>query len=262
METPGFLRIIAGPADSQSLPLETLHNRARLTFGRHRSCDYILSHPTVSRQHFFLEMTGGKVLIVDNSSGNGTFVNSDRISWAELKAGDKIQAGPFVLVAEISAESVSERQAAGELRGAGDASTLPSVEGDSVNDRLKGLYPREYLEGIVHFNAGRYFEAHEIWEEIWLRSGGQDKVFYQMLIQSAVGMYHFERNNWVGARGMHRRVVEKLAALPREFMSLDLVEFARQYHSVFRPLIEEGIEAPQPEIARPVLEMFDQPGAP
>src|SRR5215469_2006391 len=118
METPGFLRIIAGPADSQSLPLETLHNKGRLTFGRHRSCDYVLSHPTVSREHFFLEMTGGKLLIVDNSSGNGTFVNGGRISWAELKPGDRIQAGPFVLAVEISVESVSEHEAATESSGA------------------------------------------------------------------------------------------------------------------------------------------------
>jgi predicted metal-dependent hydrolase len=262
METPGFLRIVAGPADSLGLPLDTLHNKARLTFGRHRSCDYVLSHPTVSRQHFFLEMTGGKVLIVDNSSGNGTFVNSDRISWAELKPGDRIQAGPFVLMVEISGESVSESQTAGELQSGRDTSALASIEGVTVNDRFKGLYPPEYLEGVVHFNAGRYFEAHEIWEEIWLRSSGQDKIFYQMLIQSAVGMHHFERNNWAGARGMHRKVVEKLAVLPLDYMSLDLVAFARQYCAVLGPLIEEGIEAPQPEIARPVLELLDRSYAP
>ena len=259
METPAFLRIIAGPADSQSLPLETLHTKTRLTFGRHRSCDFVLSHPTVSRQHFFLEMTGGKLLIVDNSSGNGTFVNSDRVSWAELKSGDRIQAGPFVLVAEIAGESESEHEAAGESSVAGAASPLVSMEGIALNDRFKGLYPSEYLQGVVHFNAGRYFEAHEIWEEIWLRSSGEEKIFYQMLIQAAVGLHHFERNNWAGARGMHRRVVEKLAGLPEVYMSLDLVQFAKQYHVVFRLLIEEGIEAPQPEIARPVLELSGQP---
>jgi len=53
--------------------------------------------------------------------------------------------------------------------------------------------------------------------------------------------------------------VEKLAGLPEVYMSLDLVQFARQYHAVFRLLIEEGIEAPQPEIARPVLELSEEP---
>jgi predicted metal-dependent hydrolase len=259
METPGFLKIIAGPADGQSLSLDALNQKPRLTFGRHRSCDHVLSHPTVSRQHFFLELAGGKLLIVDNSSGNGTFVNSDRISWTELKPGDRIQAGPFVLVAEVSTESESEVQTAGETSGARTPSVLASSGEAPLNARFIGFYPPEYLEGIVHFNAGRYFEAHEIWEETWLRSSGEEKIFYQMLIQSAVGMHHFERNNWTGARGMHRRVAEKLAALPRVYMSLDLGEFARQFQAVLKPLIEEGIEAPQPEIARPVLELSGRP---
>jgi hypothetical protein len=260
METPGFLKIIAGPADSQSLSLETLHHRPRMMFGRHRSCDYVLRHPTVSRQHFFLELTGGKLLIVDNSSGNGTFVNSDRISWAELKPGDRIQAGPFVLVAEISIELASQELTEGEPSGAGPRRRSGSGEAPvPLNARFKGFYPPEYLEGVVHFNAGRYFEAHEVWEEIWLRSAGEEKIFYQMLIQSAVGMHHFERNNWAGARGMHTKVAEKLAGLPRVYMSLDLAGFARQFQAVFKPLIEEGVEAPQPQIARPVIELSGQP---
>ena len=112
---------------------------------------------------------------------------------------------------------------------------------------------------MIHFNAGRYFEAHEIWEEIWLRSSGEEKLFYQMLIQSAVGLYHFERNNWSGARGMHRRVTEKLAALPRLYMSLDLADFERQFNTLLKPLIEEGLEAPQPQVARPALELSGEP---
>src|SRR5262249_9669014 len=221
---------------------------------------HVLGHPTVSRQHFFVELTGGKVLIVDNSSGNGTFVNSDRITWAELKVGDRIQAGPFVLVAEIASEPDAQAQGAAD---SSDQADTPAIESSGavspLHSRFQRIYPREYLEGVVQFNAGRYFEAHEIWEEIWLRSSGEEKIFYQMLIQSAVGLHHFERNNWTGARGMHRRVAEKLAVLPRVYMSLDLAEFERKFKAVFRPLMEEGLEAPRPEIARPTLDLSGEP---
>jgi predicted metal-dependent hydrolase len=260
METPGFLKIIAGPADWQSVSLEMLGQKPRLTFGRHRSCDWVLAHPTVSRQHFFLERTGGKVLIVDNSSGNGTFVNSNRISWTELKDGDRIQAGPFVLIAEMSAESDSRGQGPANSDSPASQAEQESTETtESLNERFHGLYPWEYLEGIAHFNGGRYFEAHEVWEEIWLRSSGERKLFYQMLIQAAVGLHHFERSNWAGARGMHRRVAEKLASLPREYMSLDLTTFASEFNAVFRELIENGVEAPQPETRRPAIELYGQP---
>jgi len=255
---PGFLKIIAGPRDSETLSLEPLARKPRLTFGRHHACDYVLSHPTVSREHFYLELTGGKMLIVDNTSGNGTFVNSDRISWAELKVGDRIQAGPFVLLAETPIESETSLLSPADSSDSDSAQIRKSDATDALDARFRGIYPQEYLEGVAQFNAGCYFDAHETWEQIWLRSSGDEKVFYQMLIQSAVGLHHFERNNWNGARGMHRRVAEKLAALPRMFMSLDLVTFGQQFTAVFRPLLEEGIEAPQPSIARPVIELYGQ----
>ncbi|HEY6329060.1 MAG TPA: DUF309 domain-containing protein, partial [Blastocatellia bacterium] len=56
-------------------------------------------------------------------------------------------------------------------------------------------YPRQYSDGIIHFNSRRYYEAHEVWEEVWLESTGTEKLFYQMLIQSAVGLHHYERGN-------------------------------------------------------------------
>jgi predicted metal-dependent hydrolase len=114
---------------------------------------------------------------------------------------------------------------------------------DAEHERI---YPREYIEGIEHFNARRYFEAHEIWEEIWLRSSGDTKLFYQMLIQAAVGLHHYERGNTRGGRGMHKRVVEKLQLLPSFYMSLDLADFSEQFKNFFADLIEDNIEAAPP----------------
>lgn len=120
----------------------------------------------------------------------------------------------------------------------------------SIDAEHRRIYPREYIEGIEHFNARRYFEAHEVWEEIWLRSAGDTKLFYQMLIQAAVGLHHYERGNARGGRGMHRRVVEKLQLLPSFYMSLDLAAFSEQFRSFFADLIENNIEA-APQAGRP-----------
>jgi predicted metal-dependent hydrolase len=111
-------------------------------------------------------------------------------------------------------------------------------------------YPHQYSEGIIHFNSRRYYEAHEIWEEIWLKSTGTEKLFYQMLIQSAVGLHHYERGNAVGARGMYRRVIDKLDALPAVFMSLDLAEYSVRFREFFHDLIHTGIEG-APEASKP-----------
>lgn len=196
-------------------------NSAKTVFGRHESCDCVLSHPTVSRHHFFIESVQGKHLIVDQGSGNGTFVNGTTVSWMALKHRDVIRAGPFALIFENS-----------------DAEMIPVSEEliPKADAGFSGEYPREYLLGIEHFNAGRYFEAHEIWEEIWLRSSDEAKVFFQMLIQAAVGLLHFERGNYKGARGMYRNVVEKVDTLPGVFMSLDVNGFDRQFREFFEPL--------------------------
>ena len=110
---------------------------------------------------------------------------------------------------------------------------------DATHERV---YPREYLEGVAHFNAGRYYDAHEVWEEIWLRSADDAKLFYHMLIQAAVALYHDERGNAHGARTLYERAREKLQKIPPVFMSLDVVEFARQLHAFFAALNNEDGE--------------------
>ncbi|HEY3122953.1 MAG TPA: DUF309 domain-containing protein [Thermoanaerobaculia bacterium] len=43
--------------------------------------------------------------------------------------------------------------------------------------------------GRVAFNEGRYFEAHELWEEAWLAEKGETRRLLQGLIQIAAGYY-------------------------------------------------------------------------
>jgi hypothetical protein len=212
------LRFDTGPRTGEKVLLD----KDKITFGRGKSCDCVLPHPTVSREHFYVERNNGKLFLVDQGSENGTLANSKRVSWVELADGDAIQAGPFALVVEME-ESRSETV---ELLTVDEEPNAAAAR-RSFDATASGVFAPQYLRGIEHFNAGRYFDAHEVWEEIWLLSSGDTKVFYQMLIQAAVGLHHYERGNSRGARGMHGNVVEKLGRLPSVFMLLDLVEFSR-----------------------------------
>lgn len=232
------IRFDSGPRTGERVPLD----KDKVTFGRAKSSDCVLSHPTVSRQHFIVELNNGKLFLVDKGSENGTHANGERVSWVELKEGDQIQAGPFIFVFETSDEQAHLAEAPGESEAADER----SAEQPAFITTQSGVYPSHYLEGIEHFNAGRYFDAHEVWEEIWLRSSGDTKVFYQMLIQAAVGLYHYERGNARGARGMHANVVDKLERLPSFLMSLDLGDFSRQFRGFFAELIDNNDEAAPP----------------
>ena len=54
--------------------------------------------------------------------------------------------------------------------------------------------------GIELFNRGRYWDAHEAWEEAWTPDRrGPDRGFYKGLIQVAAGCLHYGRRNRRGA---------------------------------------------------------------
>ncbi|MEK9139339.1 MAG: DUF309 domain-containing protein [Bacteroidota bacterium] len=47
-----------------------------------------------------------------------------------------------------------------------------------------------FERGVEEFNSQRFFEAHDTWEELWRETTGPQRLFYQGLIQTAVGFYH------------------------------------------------------------------------
>jgi pSer/pThr/pTyr-binding forkhead associated (FHA) protein len=247
------IRFETGPRTGERIPLD----KEKLTFGRAKSADCVLAHPTVSREHFIIELNNSKVFLVDKGSENGTYANGERVSWVELNNGDKIHAGPFTLVFE----SLDTDPPVPETRG--EPSTPgPEDAGDdqaAFETTQSGILPSHYLKGIEHFNAGQYFDAHEVWEEIWLGASGETKLFYQMLIQAAVAMHHYERGNARGARGMHANVLEKLNRLPSFLMSLDLDDFSRQFRAYFSELIENNDESvPSPDRPRPRIRLLSR----
>ncbi len=54
-------------------------------------------------------------------------------------------------------------------------------------------------EGVVLFNEGRFFEAHDAWREQWLDTHDvHDKEFLQGLIAVAAAMHHYTRHDIPG----------------------------------------------------------------
>ena len=79
-----------------------------------------------------------------------------------------------------------------------------------------------FEEGIALFNDGKFFECHEAWEEIWKRSSGDEKLFYQGIIQAAVAILHAQRGNLIGAASLYAKASDKLDHLPSEHMGIAL----------------------------------------
>jgi len=76
-------------------------------------------------------------------------------------------------------------------------------------------------EGIIFFNAGRYFEAHEKWEDLWRITTGPLRLYYQGLVQAAVGLHHLTRGNLNGGRAQLKKSLAKLEQYPQRFCQID-----------------------------------------
>jgi predicted metal-dependent hydrolase len=84
------------------------------------------------------------------------------------------------------------------------------------------MAPPELSEGISLFNSRRYFEAHEIWEDLWRKSDGPPRLFYQGLIHAAVGLHHFSCGNRQGARAQLAKSLEKLDGYAADYGGMDV----------------------------------------
>ncbi len=109
-------------------------------------------------------------------------------------------------------------------------------------------YDPRYLAGVVLFNDQDWFEAHEVWEDLWAESHGEERRFYQGLIQAAVGLCHFHNGNLGGAAKLYRSSRDYMSGLGSPFLGLDVAEFWRCMEECFRPVL--GPEPP-PRSTRP-----------
>lgn len=105
------------------------------------------------------------------------------------------------------------------------------------------------LKGIEEFNQGLYFQCHETLEEVWLEEHGEDRLFYQGIIQIAVGYLKWEEGVMIGAIKLWRSGLEKLAGYPPVHLGVKLelfidnvrdnlgqMEIARQKGGIVPPL--------------------------
>jgi hypothetical protein len=98
---------------------------------------------------------------------------------------------------------------------------------------------KKFELGLQHFNARKFFEAHEVWEEIWLVEAEPEKTFLQGLIQLAAAYHHYERGNPSGAESLLASGIVKLARFPEHHHGLMIGEL-RTVAKQWARLLGEG----------------------
>jgi len=98
-------------------------------------------------------------------------------------------------------------------------------------------YDPNYLKGIEYFNECEFFEAHEVWEELWTEYRGDGRKFYQGLIQAAVALHHFGNGNLRGAKKVYLTSRGHLDPYAPTYEGLDLQKFFDQYQQCFAEVL-------------------------
>lgn len=91
------LTIVRGPSAGERFILDI----PEVTIGRDPKCEVFLNDRTVSRRHAHLSIQGGRAVIEDLGSLNGTWLDGAIVTSGELFNGSTIQIGTFKMIFNI-----------------------------------------------------------------------------------------------------------------------------------------------------------------
>ena len=90
------LRMMRGPQAGVTYPLTA----DTITIGRNPQCDIFLNDMTVSRMHATIYHEGDSLVIRDEQSYNGIWVNNENVEMKVIGIGDFIQIGKFAFAVD------------------------------------------------------------------------------------------------------------------------------------------------------------------
>ncbi|MCO6430318.1 MAG: FHA domain-containing protein [Deltaproteobacteria bacterium] len=85
-----------------------LHEGESVRIGRDANNDLVLSDPAASRVHATISASSAGVVIADNKSTNGTFLNGRQVTLRDVQSGDVIDIGSSKISVEIATSKVVE----------------------------------------------------------------------------------------------------------------------------------------------------------
>ncbi len=82
-------------------------------------------------------------------------------------------------------------------------------------------------EGLELFNEQKYWECHEVFEDLWKEDvADRARYIWWAIIQVAAAMIHYRDKNLIGARGLINKAKEKFDIVEKEEIA---TEWAKKY---------------------------------
>ena len=90
------------------------------------------------------------------------------------------------------------------------------------------MIEKALAHGLELARAGRYFEAHEAFEDAWRSADAYERDFFQGLVHVVVAWYQGGRGNLVGCRRQLDKAARRLGPYAPEHRSVDVASLLAQ----------------------------------
>ena len=98
-------------------------------------------------------------------------------------------------------------------------------------------------KGVERFNRGEFYRCHDAFEEVWQTKTGQERDYYQGLIQIAVALFKIkEEKNWRGAVALLIKGMGHLEAVDPLSVEIDIKLLVAQSKKILDTLKSLGPE--------------------
>tara|TARA_Y100001968_G_C19042276_1_gene565101 strand:- start:177 stop:557 length:381 start_codon:yes stop_codon:yes gene_type:complete len=77
--------------------------------------------------------------------------------------------------------------------------------------------------GMKLFNSFPWYKSHDVFEEIWHETSGNERQFLQGILQVAVAQVHLENNNINGAIILYGEALGRLKKFKSANLGLDII---------------------------------------
>jgi len=138
-----YLVVISGPSFGEMYKLKG----DRTVLGRGEKTDIRVIDDGVSREHSAIERDGGKMVLVDLRSTNGTHCNGERVERHDLNDGDKISIGATTILRFTYQDQVDEHY-------------QKKLFESALRDGLTSTFNRRYFVDRLHTEI-RFAVRHE-----------------------------------------------------------------------------------------------------
>ena len=90
---------------------------------------------------------------------------------------------------------------------------LGAASPKAFHAKIAAVESPEFQLGIALFNSAKFFEAHEVLEDIWrpMDASDTDRICMQGIVQVAVALHHQSTGNRTGALSVMRPAARNLA---------------------------------------------------